>query len=74
MLAGCVPQAERNLKSLNGLGDGVSLVGVAQLERVVEVDIDIQNPFITHMHTFILPIFGQQKKKEKPKRLSSMCK
>jgi threonylcarbamoyladenosine tRNA methylthiotransferase CDKAL1 len=37
VLAGCVPQAERNLKSLNGLGDGVSLVGVAQLERIVEV-------------------------------------
>jgi tRNA A37 methylthiotransferase MiaB len=37
VLAGCVPQADRNLSSLQGLGDGVSLVGVAQLERIVEV-------------------------------------
>lgn len=33
MVAGCVPQADRNLPEL----EGVSILGVQQIDRVVEV-------------------------------------
>ena len=32
VLAGCVPQAERSLSELKGLGDGVSLVSRREVE------------------------------------------